>query len=91
MLMDIWAGIGAFVSENYEAGLIVGLIIVAVAAMAQYLINASLEEDLIELVERVETMEKLCGIVGEEVGSTGENSGSSGSSKDPEKDRKKEG
>jgi len=67
MLTDIWANVGEFVCEHYEAGLIVGLAILIVAVIAQYIINSSLEEDLIELVDRVEALEKLSGIVGENV------------------------
>lgn len=62
MLMDIWAEVGRFVCENYEAGLIVGLVIVSLSAIAQYLVNSSLEEDLIELTERIEALEEKCGI-----------------------------
>ena len=62
MLMDIWASVGQFVCENYEVGLIVGLAIAVGAIIAQYIINSSLEEDLIELTERVEELEKKCGI-----------------------------
>lgn len=65
MLMDIWESVGEFVCEHYEAGLIVGLAILVVAVIAQYIINSSLEEDLIELVERVEALEKLSGTVSE--------------------------
>ena len=62
MLMDIWASVGEFVCENYEVGLVIGLAITVVAIIAQYIINSSLEEDLIELTERVEEMEKMLGV-----------------------------
>ena len=65
MLTDIWASVGEFVCEHYEVGLTVGLGILIVAVIAQYIINSSLEEDLIELVDRVEALEKLSGIVDE--------------------------
>lgn len=65
MLMDIWASVGEFVCEHYEAGLTIGLGILIVAVIAQYIVNSSLEEDLIDLVDRVEALEKLNGIVGE--------------------------
>ena len=61
MTIDIWARIGAFVSENYETGLIVGFIFLAVALVAQVILNGEIENDLIELVERVERLEKACG------------------------------
>lgn len=63
MLMDIWASVGEFVCKNYEVGLVIGLVIAVVAIIAQYIINSSLEEDLIELTERVEELEKKCEIV----------------------------
>lgn len=59
---NIIQAIGAFVCDHYEAGLIVGLIFLMVGLIAQTLINGSLEEDIIELVERVEALEKKCGI-----------------------------
>lgn len=62
MLMDIWESIGAFVCENYVAGLLIGLAILVVAVVAQYIVNSSLEEDLIELTERIEAIEKMVGI-----------------------------
>ena len=62
MLMDIWESVGEFVCEHYDAGLIVGLAVLVVAVIAQYIINSSLEEDLIELVDRVEALEKKVGI-----------------------------
>ena len=65
MLTDIWAELGEFVCEHYEAVLTIGLGILIVVVIAQYIINSSLEEDLIELVDRVEALEKLNGIVGE--------------------------
>lgn len=60
--MDIWTKVGGFISEHYMIGTIVGLILLAVALFAQIAINSSLEEDLIELTERVEAVEKKCGI-----------------------------
>ena len=62
MLMDIWARIGEFVSENYMVGTIVGLILLAIAMFAQIVVNGSLEEDLIDAVERLEELEKKFGI-----------------------------
>lgn len=65
MTIDLWAEFGEFICERYEAVLTVGLGILIVAVIAQYIINSSLEEDLIELVDRVEALEKLNGIVDE--------------------------
>ena len=65
MLMDIWASIGEFVCENYETGLIFGLILLIVMLCSQIIVNGSLEEDIMDLFERVEALEKLNGIVGE--------------------------
>jgi len=62
MLMDIWARIGAFVSEYYETGLIVGFILLAVALVAQIILNSEIESNLIDLVDRVEVLEAACGI-----------------------------
>ena len=62
MLMDIWAGIKAFVSEYYVVGLVIWFILVMVFEAAQYVINSSLEEDLIDLTERLEAVEKIVGI-----------------------------
>jgi len=62
MLMDIWASVGAFVCEHYEAGMIVGLILLVVAVIAQFIVNSSLEEEIIDLTERVEALEKLSGM-----------------------------
>lgn len=62
MLTDIWAGVGEFVCEHYEAGLIVGLILLVVAVIAQFIINSSLEEEIIDLTERIEFVEMKCGI-----------------------------
>ncbi len=63
MLMDIWASIGAFVSENYAVGMVIGLILLVVFEIAQYIVNSSLEEDLIDLAERIEALENELGIV----------------------------
>ena len=63
MLMDIWASIGAFVSENYAVGMVIGLILLVVLEIAQYIVNSSLEEDLIDLTERLEAIENEFGIV----------------------------
>lgn len=60
-MMDILASVGEFVCENYEAGLTVGLILLTIALVAQIYVNSSLEADLIELVDRVETLEKAYG------------------------------
>lgn len=65
MTIDLWAEFGEFICERYEAVLTVGLAILIVAVIAQYIINSSLEEDLIELVDRVEALEKLNGMVDE--------------------------
>lgn len=65
MLMDIWASIGAFMSEHCGTIMFVGMILLIVAEVAQFIVNSSLEEDLIDLVERVEALEKMNGIVDE--------------------------
>ncbi len=57
MLMDIWASIGEFVCENYETGLIFGLALLIVMLCSQIIVNGSLEEDIMDLVERVEALE----------------------------------
>lgn len=62
MLMDVLASIGAFVSENYAVGMVIGLILLVVFEIAQYIVNSSLEEDLIDLAERLEAVEKMVGI-----------------------------
>ena len=74
MLMDIWASVGAFVCDHYEAGMIVGLILLVVAVIAQFIINSSLEEEIIDLTERIEFVEKKCGIEGCEDSSKSGNS-----------------
>ena len=63
MLTDIWASIKEFVSEYYVVGLVIWFILVMVFEAAQYVINSSLEEDLIDLTERVEAIENELGIV----------------------------
>lgn len=65
MLMDIWAEVVSFLGEHCIGCLIAGLIFVVIALIAQFIVNASLEEDLIELTERVEDLEKLCGMISE--------------------------
>ena len=56
MLMDIWASIGEFVCENYETGLIFGLAMLIVMLCSQIIVNGSLEEDIMDLIERVEAL-----------------------------------
>jgi len=65
MLMDIWASIGEFVGENFGIVWFVGMILVIVFEVAQFIINSSLEEEIIDLTERVEDLEKLCGMISE--------------------------
>lgn len=62
MLMDIWASVGEFVSENYAIGLVIGLILLVIFEVAQYILNSSMEADIEELMDRVEALEKACGI-----------------------------
>ena len=62
MLMDIWASVGEFVSENYAVGLVVGLMLLAIFEVAQFVLNSSMEAEIEELEDRVEALEKACGI-----------------------------
>ena len=62
MLNDIWVSIGTFVCDHYEVGMIISMVILVAAILAQYIVNTSLEEDLIELTERVEELEIVVGI-----------------------------
>lgn len=63
MLTDIWQSIGAFLSENCGTVLTVGIAMLIIAQITQFIINSSLEEDIEELEERVEELEKMHGIV----------------------------
>ena len=62
MLTDIWQSIGAFLSENCGTVLTVGIAMLIIAQITQFIINSSLEEDIEELEERVEELEKMHGI-----------------------------
>ena len=62
--MDIWGQIVGFVSVHYEAGMVVGMVLLVVAVIAQFIVNSSLEEEIIDIVERIEELEKKCGIDG---------------------------
>lgn len=62
MLMDIWSSIVAFMSEHCGIVMFVGMILLIVAEVAQFIINSSLEEEIIDLTERVELLEKKCGV-----------------------------
>lgn len=62
MFMDIWASVGEFISENYAIGLVIGLILLVIFEMAQYILNSSMEAEIEELEDRVEALEKACGI-----------------------------
>ena len=63
MLTDIWQSIGAFLSENCGTVLTVGIVMLIIAQITQFIINSSLEEDIEELEERVEELEKMHGIM----------------------------
>ena len=66
MLMDIWASVGEFVCEYYGLVLAIGLVILIAVVIGQHIVNSSFEEDLIELVDRVEALEKLSCTVGKD-------------------------
>jgi hypothetical protein len=63
MLIDLWAELGAFLSENCGTVLTVGIVLLIIAQITQFIINSSLEEDIEELEERVEELEKMHGIM----------------------------
>ena len=73
MLMDIWASVSGFVGENFGIVWFVGMILVIVFEVAQFIINSSLEEEIIDLTERVEELEKLCGVTAEDRSADSEN------------------
>ena len=51
MLTDIWQSIGSFLSENCGTVLAVGIVMLIIAQITQFIINSSLEEDIEELEE----------------------------------------
>ena len=59
MLMDIWASVSGFIGENFGIVWLVGMILVIVFEIGQFIINSSLEEEIIDLTERVKDLEKL--------------------------------
>ncbi len=63
MLMDIWLTIGQFLDDHCGTVLAIGFIFLIVTEIMQYVVNSSLEEELIDLTERVEVLEKINGIV----------------------------
>ena len=67
MLMDIWTSIGAFMDEHCGTALAVGIVLLIIAEIAQFVVNSSLEEEVIDMTERIEELEKLCGVMVSEV------------------------
>lgn len=58
MLKNIIENVEPFISDHYEIILVVGLIFVVLALIVQGIINHSMEEELQELAERIEAIEK---------------------------------
>lgn len=63
MIGSIWNDIGRFVCEHYEMIITVCLLLLGIEGVIQFMIISSLEEDLVEFVERVEAIEKMLDLV----------------------------
>lgn len=61
MLTDILVNIGEFIFEHSELILGIGFILLALSLIAQVVINGSMEEEISELHERLESVEKAVG------------------------------
>lgn len=56
-VLEWFANVGGLLLENYELVNGIVMILFAVGLISQMIINVILEEDLIELVERIEVLE----------------------------------